>query len=430
MEPSTYPYCSEFKTTDSAQSLSVLSWNLIFPAFAEDFPEDYPYASPDDLAWAQRLPKIKRKLAHANADIVCVQEIDKRSFADDIGHEFEQRHGYKFKVNMGTKKSKVDFTTGVLFKASKLECQYEDPRARALILLLSNKLEQEQCARCAPPNQKRPCLLHSFFLVNVHLDSPREDANNDHVRDNQIKSILKRIKFCVTDKLKRNLSDAGVAANVRIMIVGDFNSGHDCSTAQMLLGKSDAYSHPYTFKDAYFERMAASDMRKEAQRHSLDSSDPNVHIRAFPTFASMDRVYTIDMLFYTHNNFALKAVSETMDERVREAVKWDEATAKRIREWLEKDKKTNKNGQLHLADFDSLLGLPNQQIPSDHMPIAAVFEMQNLCTARDASEPCACCVELKKKGKQKKKNKKRANRAVKAIDRALRFLQHANLQNT
>merc|ERR1719319_2046787 len=103
---------------------------------------------------------------------------------------------------------------------------------------------------------------------------------------------------------------------------------------------------------------------------------------------------------------SLKAVSDTMDAKVREDMKWDERATRRIGEWLGKDKGTNKHGQFHLADFAGVLNLPNTQIPSDHMPIAALFELKPLC-----------CADMKQITKAKKKQKKKKNKKQQAMER-------------
>merc|ERR1719499_2794557 len=190
------------------------------------------------LIWKNRLPKLRRKIQDSNADIVCLQEISLGSFVDDFGGYFQSKHGYDYRLNpsCGRADSGIggDFTTAIMFKSSKFECVHEDYRSRAIILLLTNKLEQSQCVHCR--ESKRICLYHSFFVVNVHLESKGDRGS---ARVNALKSILKRIRFCISEKLKINNFDEKEAANVRVLIMGDFNSGVEDPPSLMLLNAND-----------------------------------------------------------------------------------------------------------------------------------------------------------------------------------------------
>eukprot|EP00486_Rosalina_sp_Unknown_P016496 CAMPEP_0201593390 /NCGR_PEP_ID=MMETSP0190_2-20130828/191007_1 /ASSEMBLY_ACC=CAM_ASM_000263 /TAXON_ID=37353 /ORGANISM="Rosalina sp." /LENGTH=72 /DNA_ID=CAMNT_0048052555 /DNA_START=603 /DNA_END=818 /DNA_ORIENTATION=+ len=70
---------------------------------------------------------------------------------------------------------------------------------------------------------------------------------------------------------------------------------------------------------------------------------------------------------------------KTLPQSVMDELKWDENVGKRLEEWVENDRRTNKNGQYNLADFSELLNLPNKDIPSDHLPIGAIFEFDDMC---------------------------------------------------
>jgi len=385
-----------------------------------DDPEDYVHAKPEDLDWKLRLPKLRKKIASANADIVCLQEISKQSFADDFGTPFQEKHGYDFIVNDGSKKSKVDFSIGIMWKANKFECAYHDFRARATILLLTNKLEAAQCPKCV--HQQRACLYHSFFVVSVHLDSPVGGKDNESTRINQLKSVLKRINFCIADTLKLNACTE--TANVRIVIVGDFNSGVSCPGSKMLQNENEKFAkHQYHFKEAYLEKMRSGDYNLD--HPSVDLVDPNLRIKHFPTYCIIDRVYCIDLLFYTVDTMKLVGVSKTMDDDMESKIKWKEKCAERIEEWMQSGKQTNKQGQLHLADFNDIWAAPNQDMPSDHMPICGVFQFENLCEANNRlNEQCRCCLEVvKKKKKKKDKNgrKSKKNQAKNGRESAWTF---------
>eukprot|EP01084_Bolivina_argentea_P291356 500730_1 len=399
----TYSHSTQFKTAKLTQCISLLSWNIIHKDFVDPDEGYGAYATADDLDWIKRLPKIKNKLVSTNADIICLQEVDKNTFANDIGNEMKQKHNYSFIVNI-PKKSKVDFTVAIMYKSSKFECKYEDRRARALILLLTNKLDQTSCPKCI--NSKTICIYHSFFVVSVHLDSARGSKNNELTRINQIKSVLKRINYCITQKLHLNISDE--IKNIRIILVGDFNTFYECDTAQMLLQQNNMqFQHKFEFKEVYSERIIDGDYNC----HNLPPNDANIRIKYFPTYCAVGIISAIDLMFYTKNNLILKGVIETVPDDVRQEIKWDEIMEERITEWKKtKEYKLfwpNNDGELIYNNnniCNDILLLPNKQFPSDHLPIAAVFEFKNICHVEN-DEKCRCSIQVMMKKKQNKKSK-------------------------
>merc|ERR1712173_529294 len=115
------------------------------------------------------------------------------------------------------------------------------------------------------------------------------------------------------------------------------------------------------------------------------------------------------------NNLKLKGVTQTLPEEMKEQIGWDKVMSQRIEEWKERRKmvKEDDEDQCILADYSDILNLPNQKLPSDHLPIAAVFEFVDICAERNKNEAkCRCCLapqkpERKKKKKDKNKNKEK-----------------------
>eukprot|EP01084_Bolivina_argentea_P113451 202175_1 len=412
----TYPYTTTFKTTDSPTLISCISWNLTH----KDFINEYGVCpTSNELDWTHRLPKIKSKLSETNADIICLQEIDKQSFENDIGSDFQHKYHYNVKANyhpnqkLKNGKGGIIFSTAIMFKSSKFQCDYENYRGRAMILLLTNKLEKQNCNKCI--NNKHTCLYHSFFIACVHLESPRKGKNNETTRMNQIKAVLNRgIKKSVIDILKINQNDLNrfnvEIPDLRVIIMGDFNSGHNCDTSQMLLNNNNSYfQHLYTFKDAYHENI----INNNYNCHKLATNNPNLRIKYFPTYAALGNIFSIDLMFYTANNMRLIGNTHTLPKMLKDKLNWGKVLSGRINEWIENDRKTNKNGQYNLCDFDNILFLPNKDIPSDHLPMGAIFEFNDLCHIKNENnKKCRCCMEYVPSDKEKKKKKKKKKKNI------------------
>merc|ERR1712079_593238 len=147
---------------------------------------------------------------------------------------------------------------------------------------------------------------------------------------------------------------------------------------------------------------------------SLEVDEVNLRIKHYPSYILNDRAYSIDLMFYTADNVKLHGVSNTMDEELETQIKWKEKCTERINEWMENGKKTNKHQQWHLADYTNLWALPNHEVPSDHLPISALFEFTSLCDDNNRlKEQCRCCLELKVKPKMSKKDKREQRRKKK-----------------
>jgi len=400
---STLPYNTSFQTTNDSDKLSVLSWNVLHKDFAM-FLEDYPLATEDMLIWKNRLPKLRGKMHDSNADIVCLQEVSFGSFVDDFGGYFQSKHGYDYRLNQSPLKMKdTDHTTAIMFKSSKFECVHEDHRSRAIILLLTNKLEQSQCVHCR--ESKRICLYHSFFVVNVHLEA----GDRGSARMSALKSIFKRIRFCISEKLKINNVDNRETANMRILIMGDFNSGaHDAPSLMLLNANDDEKKHQYHFEEAYLDKMVEEQYQNEFKSSEpLEVDDANLRLKHYPSFIVGDVAFSIDLLFYTADNVKLHGVSNTMDEELETKIKWKEKCTERINQWMENGKRSIKDEHCDLADYSGIWALPNHEVPSDHLPISALFEFTNLCDVQNReNEQCRCCLELKVKQKMSKKEKR------------------------
>merc|ERR1719150_453264 len=180
----------------------------------------------------------------------------------------------------------------------------------------------------------------------------------------------------------------------------------------LLTNNNPDFQHKYKFKDAYHERIISADYN----HHKLPSNDCNLRIKYFPTYATEQNIFSLDLMFYTNNNFRLKGVCHTLPDQVKKDINWDQMIGQRIDEWIENDRKTNQNGEYHFANYHDILKLPNQQIPSDHLPLGALFRFDNICNVNNTkNERCRCCMEqivtkkTNKTNKKKKRDKYRKN---------------------
>eukprot|EP00483_Globobulimina_turgida_P013358 UN13382 len=164
----------------------------------------------------------------------------------------------------------------------------------------------------------------------------------------------------------------------------------------ILTDNNPNFGHKYKFKDAYHEAIS----------NKIGCNDYNVRIKYFPTYCANQYMSSIDLLFYS-NNFKLKGVTETLSNDVKEKLQWDQIIEQRINnEWKYRGKESN----LYAHErYNDILLLPNQQFPSDHLLIGAVFELYSLCDVRNKNRNkcCQCCFDQNAQKMKARNNKKR-----------------------
>eukprot|EP01084_Bolivina_argentea_P005704 10767_1 len=96
-----YPFSTPLESCNT-NNISLLSWNIMYKDFIDK--NDYPYCNDSQLNWNERLPKITNIIESYNADIICLQEVDKYSFNDDFGNYFQTKYNYLSIVNITKKK--------------------------------------------------------------------------------------------------------------------------------------------------------------------------------------------------------------------------------------------------------------------------------------------------------------------------------------
>ncbi|ETO17690.1 endonuclease/exonuclease/phosphatase family protein [Reticulomyxa filosa] len=135
--------------TPKLNQFSILSWNCLYSSFVENEKQMYPNIKKEShRKWDYRRDRIRESIESAQADIVCLQEIDGNSFPTDFGEYFREeqkksKEGMPFAYGSVVNSQKKEMSTAVLFNSEKFECIATDHRSRALILLL----EMRQCCQ-------------------------------------------------------------------------------------------------------------------------------------------------------------------------------------------------------------------------------------------------------------------------------------------
>jgi endonuclease/exonuclease/phosphatase family metal-dependent hydrolase len=201
------------------QQLSLVSWNLLAPAYAS--PTKYSYASRSDLSWPRRQARIVERLAEIDADVVCLQEVETALWEELLG--FMQSLGYDGVLQETSRGHPV--ANAVCFRSGTLEVMRTESRSRALITVLRAR---EAAVGASPARSLARAPAPPLYLANLHLEA---SADKGAQRLAQLRSLLRRLELQAASDAAggghgqgRMSSDVAVdASNTPIVLAGDHN---------------------------------------------------------------------------------------------------------------------------------------------------------------------------------------------------------------
>lgn len=341
--PADDPVACESRSQFSLLSYNVLSYKCVSP----DSPA-FISKSSEKLDWTHRRERILALLKRSQADVICLQEVETPTFDEDFGDDLAD-FGYSYVVQKQKKKNsktRAPHTTGVatLFRSSKFRCAWENHRSRALLLGLrqirsSDNEDVEHSASSISDvepameetESKDNSIQEDFiYVANCHLEG---HPSVENIRFNQLRSLFTQLELHQKQQKKE-------CRNGRVIVCGDFNCCKDSRVYELMsTGKLDGgctdrfypevvitekdYSHPFAFRHAY------EDLSEQ-----------------YATYARSPGWSTIDFIWYSHESLDNVATREVISPlKMTELIRGGS-------------------------------GIPNLEQPSDHMPIAAVFQLK------------------------------------------------------
>lgn len=297
-----------------SNQLSLASLNIL----ADDYVTEEEQAS-THLTWPYRLSKLRAHLVELNADILCLQEVQLRSFESDL-LAFMREHGYEGKVQ------ETNHIVGVatFFRTSKLSLEWSESRSRAMLVGLRLRASQQEQEQQEEQEREREdgSVQFSIQVCNVHLEGHHRETAK---RFSQMKSLLKRCQV--------RLGGATQPADALVFICGDFNSDASGGAVRVLeegkLGPEVMEAGGQTTPTAFEHGFRLGNAYRRAEE---------IH----PTFFRSFLVSTIDHIFHPAEQTETVGVLSIRKHELHQ-----------FRETC----------------------LPNPEHPSDHLPVGAVFEL-------------------------------------------------------
>jgi len=318
--------------------------------------------NPQFLEWEHRFQKQQDIFRKLNADVICLQEVRTQDFKSNY-LEFFSSIGYEGMLQKGNH----EIGTATFFKTHKFDLVYSESRSRALILGLNMKIPLESdnnnnsdadtieesnmieslSLEKEEEEEEESAATQKFWCVpvqicNVHFQS---GWKNGATRMSQLKSLLKHAQAKLGISLRQQQQEEEaqqesqtILENHLTFICGDFNENQRGGAIKALqLGEleagfvdeggvettKEAFTHPFKFTNVY-------------------TLVDNPH----PTHKGYEITDTLDHIFAPCQLVTVVGVFSIRKGELEE-----------MRETL----------------------LPNENYPSDHLPVAAMFCLRTKC---------------------------------------------------
>jgi CCR4-NOT transcription complex subunit 6 len=313
--------------------MTVLCYNVLSDKYATR--QLYAYCPSWALDWDYRKQQILKEIAHRDADIILLQEVETREFYGYFQPELHQR-GYEgvFQAksrarNMGDHDSKSVDGCAIFFKCSKFEMTFNylieferlSTQLGAGTADMINRVMPKDNIACGVVLETKP-EGRQVFVSNAHLTW---DPEFKDVKVIQAVMLLHEVNKVVEAHKKKD------GPKPAVIIGGDFNSTPDSGVYEFMTRSKIAQSHP---------DLAGRDYKGFAEKVGLKH---NFNLRScyqseMPyTNYTHDFTGIIDYIFYSADTIVPAGILGPSD----------------------------------IETMESFDGCPNPHFPSDHLSIAA-----------------------------------------------------------
>lgn len=221
------------------EGFSVISYNILLPnsEYAWWVYKYYQSSTPfEHREWLYRQGLLKKYFLEAEADIVCLQEVDGDTF--DEYFSFLAEAGYDHVLHR-----KYHFRNATFWRRDKLELVEVQHKDRVLVSVLRAKGDEKQY----------------LYVVNCHLTAGAAAP------DRRLRQIFEAL-----DKVRKGANKLGDnVANIATIVCGDFNSSSDNTAVRRLL--FDGELDPSFREDDYPDVRITSKLKRQAFGSFVDA---------------------------------------------------------------------------------------------------------------------------------------------------------------
>lgn len=345
IDPITNPkaYEEDSVNTNSPNTFTLMSYNILCHHYATA--KLYKYTPSWALNWDYRRNLLQEEILANKNDIVCMQEVETRSF-----HEFwvplMAKFGYKGvfynktrSKTMSEQDSKKVDGCATFYKTSKFNFILKQNFEYNSVCMGSDKYKKTKDLFNRFMNKDNIALItflqhvetgEKILLVNTHLHW--DPAFND-VKTLQVAILLEELQGIMKRLFKTNSTDD--LKSCSLIITGDFNSVKDSAVYQLFSSGSVSKHHDLDGYD--YGRTEEGFHHNFKLKSSYDYLSDIPFTNFTPTFTDV-----LDYIWYSTSTLQVKGLLGKVDE---------EYASRRI-------------------------GIPDSNFPSDHVPIITKFQIK------------------------------------------------------
>lgn len=312
-------------------STRVLTWNCLAPSNVKSDSEVFDWDN-------KRFPAIIERLNFSNADIICLQEVDRVCFDADIQPALDAI-GYSGVMQTPNKKNPAPYGVATFFRRDKFELLMDHHRSRTLLTML-----KERNGSC-------------WTIINVHLQ-----ADPKRVKDRlcQLQSAFRFAQDWIVKMMKtskQNLIDDQNITQFPIVVLGDFNSYDDGLAMRWCVEDNGNLPDPCTEFGVSIspskDKITPHPFLLHNARNVAKSKKLSNH--SYPTYASSRSSAIIDLICYTGGLLDLVDMDTLISHEFHHSSR----------------------GRKDFFKEAVSAGLPNHHHPSDHIACYVDFRLRD-----------------------------------------------------
>lgn len=321
------------------KSFTLLSYNTLCQHYAT--PKMYRYTPSWALSWEYRRKKLKEQILKFNVDIICLQEVEAKTF-EDFWQPLLDKHGYtgifysKTRAKtMQTKDSKKVDGCCIFFKTSKFKLTHKDVMDFSGAWMKHKKFQRTEDYLNRAMNKDNVAIYlklqhiqsgESVWVVTTHL---HWDPKFNDVKTFQVGVLL--------DHLESLLKEHNPKQDVKkshVLICGDLNSYLNSAVYELL--STGHVQHHFDGKDRDFGYMSEKNFSHNLALQSSYNCIGELPFTNFtPSFTDV-----IDYIWFSSQSLRVRGLLGEVD-------------------------------QDYISNF---IGFPNDKFPSDHIPLLGRYE--------------------------------------------------------
>lgn len=354
-------------------AFSIMSYNLLAQTNLDNHPELYRHCNPDHLEWEFRAKRLIKQMITHNCDIFCLQEVQEEHLLESIAPQLE-RAGYQY-VYKGKTGGKIEGCAVFWRKEIFNILQWSSVEMRVPGCRILNRDNIGLVTLLSPRDKPQAKLV----VATTHL---LFNPKRGEVKLAQLRYLLaevEKVAFLGTCE-----SDLSTPLYTPIILCGDFNSKPFCPLYEFIKqGKFtlDGLLHGEIAGRGGGQYIRPEEINVGNLLPCTILEDTYIGRYGIEAISTMERAYTNGFIYHLLGEFQSCYSHIKRDAAEVTSYNDDAVTVDYI--FFQNSRLLRHVGTLSLMtleELQSIGGLPNAAMGSDHLPLAARFILKTIPT--------------------------------------------------